>query len=208
VGDQVPHRACGPGHRGLSGYPPATADRRAADTVRASSIPAATPNTIVAASHPSVIASACPETADAEARRPASSVRNRLPNVATPTACPSWMVVVSSPLASAAWCSVARLRSAYGLHVGDPDWEEDIRRLASMSREFAELWARHEVADAEPRTLTYLHPRAGSLSFAVTELDVPQMPEARIVVYTPRDEQTRAKLPLTRRTPATAEVMA
>jgi hypothetical protein len=103
---------------------------------------------------------------------------------------------------------VARLRAAYGLHVGDPDWEEDIRRLACMSREFAELWARHEVADSEPRTLTYLHTRAGSLSFAVTELDVPDMPEARIVVYTPRDEQTRAKLPLTRRTPATAEVIA
>ena len=58
---------------------------------------------------------------------------------------------------------VARLRSAYSRHIGDPDWEEDIRRLASLSREFAELWARHEVADSEPRTLTYLHPRAGAL---------------------------------------------
>ncbi len=43
---------------------------------------------------------------------------------------------------------VARFRSAYALHVGDPDWEEDIRRLASMSCEFAELWAQHEVADS------------------------------------------------------------
>ncbi len=103
---------------------------------------------------------------------------------------------------------VARLRSAYGLHVGDPDWEEDIRRLASMSREFAELWARHEVADAEPRALTYLHPRAGSLTLTVSELDVPDMPEARIVVYTPRDDDTRARLPLTRGTPATAQVTA
>jgi transcriptional regulator with XRE-family HTH domain len=101
---------------------------------------------------------------------------------------------------------VARLRSAYGLHVGDPDWEEDIRRLASMSHEFAELWARHEVANPEPRTLTYLHPRAGLLSFAVSELDVPDMREARIVVYTPREDDTRARLPLTRRTPATAQV--
>ena len=83
---------------------------------------------------------------------------------------------------------VARLRSAYSRHIGDPDWEEDIRRLASLSREFADLWARHEVADAEPRTLTYLHPRAGTLSLAVSELDVPDMPEARIVVYTPRDD--------------------
>ena len=42
---------------------------------------------------------------------------------------------------------VARLRSDYSRHIGDPDWEEDIRRLASLSREFAELWERHEVAE-------------------------------------------------------------
>ena len=93
---------------------------------------------------------------------------------------------------------VARLRSAYGRHVGDPDWEEDIRRLCCLSREFAELWARHEVAEVEPRMLTYLHPDAGTLSFAVSELNVPDLPEARIVVYTPRDDDTRARMPLTR----------
>ena len=94
---------------------------------------------------------------------------------------------------------VARLRSAYSSHVGDPDWDEDIRRLASLSREFADLWARHEVAECEPRTLTYQHPRAGVLSLTVSELDVPLLPEARIVVYTPRDADTRSRLPLTRR---------
>ena len=101
---------------------------------------------------------------------------------------------------------VARLRSAYSRHIGDPDWDEDIRRLACLSREFADLWARHEVADSQPRTLTYLHPQAGPLSLAVSELEVPAMPEARIVVYTPRNEETRARLPLTRRTATPAEV--
>jgi len=101
---------------------------------------------------------------------------------------------------------VARLRAAYGRHIGDPDWEEDIRRLASMSREFAEIWARHEVAEAEPRTLTYLHPQAGTLSLAISELNLPDMPEARIMVYTPRDDDTRAKMPLTRRDPAAAQI--
>ena len=101
---------------------------------------------------------------------------------------------------------IARLRSAYSRHIGDQDWEEDIRRLASLSREFAELWARHEVADAEPRTLTYLHPRAGTLSLAVSELEVPDMPEARIVVYTPRDTDTRVRMPMTRRTAIPAPV--
>jgi transcriptional regulator with XRE-family HTH domain len=94
---------------------------------------------------------------------------------------------------------VARMRSAYSRHIGDPDWEEDIRRLASLSREFADLWARHEVADPEPRILTYLHPQAGTLCLAVSELQVPDLPEARIVVYTPQDDQTRERMPLTRR---------
>jgi transcriptional regulator with XRE-family HTH domain len=94
---------------------------------------------------------------------------------------------------------VARLRSAYSRHLGGQDWEEDIRRLGSLSREFTELWARHEVADPEPRVLTYLHPQAGPLSLAVSELNVPDLPEARIQVYTPRDDDTRAKMPLTRR---------
>jgi transcriptional regulator with XRE-family HTH domain len=102
---------------------------------------------------------------------------------------------------------VARLRSAYSRHIGDPDWEEDIRRLASLSREFADLWARHEVAEPEPRVLTYFHPRAGALSLAVSELEFPDMPEARIVVYTPTDDDTRARLPLTRRADTPAQVI-
>ena len=102
---------------------------------------------------------------------------------------------------------VARLRSAYSRHIGDPDWDEDIRRLACLSREFADLWARHEVADSQPRNLTYLHPRAGTLSLAVSELEVPVMPEARMVVYTPLDEETRARLPLTRLTATPAEAV-
>ena len=94
---------------------------------------------------------------------------------------------------------VARMRAAYGRHVGDPDWEEDIRRLCAMSREFADLWARHEVAEPEPRVRTFIHQEAGPMTFTATELAVPVMPEARITVYTPADEPTRAGLPQTRR---------
>jgi transcriptional regulator with XRE-family HTH domain len=101
---------------------------------------------------------------------------------------------------------VARLRSGYSRHIGDQDWEEDIRRLVALSREFAELWARHEVADPEPRVLTYLHREAGPLSLAISELNVPDLPEAHIAVYTPCDEATRAKLPLTRSTGTAASV--
>jgi MmyB-like transcription regulator ligand binding domain/Helix-turn-helix domain len=94
---------------------------------------------------------------------------------------------------------VARMRAAYARHVGDPDWEEDIRRLSGMSREFADLWARHEVAGPEPRVRTFIHPEVGPLTFTATELEVPVIPDARLTVYTPADEPTRAGLPLTRR---------
>ena len=95
--------------------------------------------------------------------------------------------------------AVARLRATYARHVGDPDWEEDIRRLSALSREFADLWARHEVADPEPRARTFNTAAAGPLSFTATELAVPVMSDARLTVYTPADEQTRTNLPLTRR---------
>ena len=63
---------------------------------------------MAAASQLIVMASACPETA---AVWPESRVRNRLPNVATPIACPSWIVVVSNPLASAACGNGTRTRA-------------------------------------------------------------------------------------------------
>ena len=94
---------------------------------------------------------------------------------------------------------VARLRAAYAQHLGDPEWEEDIRRLAGLSGEFAELWARHEVAGPAARTLRFRHPAAGPMTFTRTELDVSAAADLRIAVYCPLDEATRARLPLTRR---------
>jgi transcriptional regulator with XRE-family HTH domain len=93
---------------------------------------------------------------------------------------------------------VARLRAAYARHVGEPDWEEDIRRLSSLSNEFTELWARHDVAEFQPRLRTFIHPQAGELTFTMSELQVPASQEARLVVYTPADDETRKRLPLTR----------
>jgi transcriptional regulator with XRE-family HTH domain len=94
---------------------------------------------------------------------------------------------------------VARLRAAYAQHIGDPEWDEDIRRLAGLSREFAELWARHEVAGPAARTLRFRHPEAGPMTFTRTELDVSTAAGLRISVYCPLDDDTRARLPRTRR---------
>ena len=94
---------------------------------------------------------------------------------------------------------VARLRAAYGRHVGDPEWEEDIRRLANLSSEFASLWARQEVAGPAERVRQFRHPDVGVLTFTSTELEISAARELRIVVNTPRDESTWAGLPQTRR---------
>jgi transcriptional regulator with XRE-family HTH domain len=93
---------------------------------------------------------------------------------------------------------VGRLRAEYGKHVGDPEWEEDIRRLSDLSPEFAELWARHEIAEPAVRVQRFLHPDAGELAFTRTELDVIAVADVRIHVYTPMDDETRARLPRTR----------
>ena len=55
------------------------------------------------------------------------------------------------------------------------------------------------MADPEPRVRTFIHPKAGAVTFTVTELEIPVLPEARLTVYTPADEETRDRLPLTRR---------
>jgi transcriptional regulator with XRE-family HTH domain len=93
---------------------------------------------------------------------------------------------------------VARLRAEYGRHIGDPEWEEDIRRLTDLSPGFAELWGRHEVAEPAVRVQRFLHPEAGELTFTRTELDVIAVADVRIHVYTPSDDGTRARLQLTR----------
>jgi transcriptional regulator with XRE-family HTH domain len=92
---------------------------------------------------------------------------------------------------------VARLRSAYGEHLGDLDWEEDIARLRKLSPEFDELWSRHEVAACMPRPRHILHPTAGELHLTVTELSVPAHPDLCLFIETPADELTRERLALT-----------
>jgi transcriptional regulator with XRE-family HTH domain len=94
---------------------------------------------------------------------------------------------------------VATLRASFGQHLKEPAWIEFIEKLSARSPEFAELWARQEVASPGSRTKHFLHPRAGLLRLRSTSLAVADMPEARIVVYTPVDQETRERLPLTRR---------
>jgi transcriptional regulator with XRE-family HTH domain len=94
--------------------------------------------------------------------------------------------------------SVAQLRAAFAGHLGEPAWTDFIGELTEGSEDFARMWARHDVARPGVRIKHFLDPRAGLLRFITTSFAVTEMPECRIIVYTPADDETRAHLSLTR----------
>ncbi|MFD3531597.1 helix-turn-helix transcriptional regulator [Streptomyces sp. NPDC058664] len=89
---------------------------------------------------------------------------------------------------------VAQLRGGYGRHVGEPAWEEFVRRLAEASPEFARLWRSGDVVPPGTRVKTFRHERVGEVRLTSVSLSVNGMPECRIVTYTPNDEESREGL--------------
>ncbi|MFE1955087.1 helix-turn-helix transcriptional regulator [Streptomyces sp. NPDC059524] len=91
---------------------------------------------------------------------------------------------------------VATLRSGYGRHVGEPAWEEFVRELAERSAEFARMWESGDVAPPGSRVKAFRHPALPGqlLRMTTTSLSVDGLPECRIVVYAPADEETREGL--------------
>ncbi|WUJ80739.1 helix-turn-helix transcriptional regulator [Streptomyces sp. NBC_00377] len=85
---------------------------------------------------------------------------------------------------------VATLRAAYGLHAGEPCWEDFIRRLSRASPLFTRLWASGDVAEPGRRVKVFRHEAVGELRMTSMSLSINGMPECRIVVYTPDDEET------------------
>ncbi|GGW37861.1 transcriptional regulator [Streptomyces lucensis JCM 4490] len=94
---------------------------------------------------------------------------------------------------------VATLRSSYGRHVGEPAWEDFIRALSAASPCFARLWASGEVIPPGPRVKTFRHAAVGDMRMTSQSLSIDGMPECRIVVYTPEDDETRRKVALLRK---------
>ncbi|WP_084718733.1 helix-turn-helix transcriptional regulator [Streptacidiphilus carbonis] len=89
---------------------------------------------------------------------------------------------------------VAVLRSGYGKHVGEPYWEDFIRDLVAASPEFARLWAQQDVAGHSVRHKIFRHAAVGEVRMSATNLNAMGMPEGRIVVYTPQDEESRQRI--------------
>lgn len=86
---------------------------------------------------------------------------------------------------------VAQLRGSYGRHVGEPAWEELVRRLSEASPYFAELWRSGDVVPPGTRVKTFRHEAVGEIRMTSVSLSINGMPGCRIVTYTPNDEPSR-----------------
>ena len=69
-----------------------------------------------------------------------------------------------------------------------------MRRLSAVSPVFASLWAAHNVGQPGIRVKIFRHPVVGEVRLTTSTFTPSTTPETRLVVYSPRDETTRARL--------------
>ncbi|MEU5052678.1 helix-turn-helix transcriptional regulator [Streptomyces sp. NPDC021096] len=90
---------------------------------------------------------------------------------------------------------VAKFRAAMAEHLAEPAWKCLLKRLQDASEEFRQLWARHEVAELTAyRTRSLLQPSVGMLRLDYTSLWTGPTPGARLLTFTPADQETQARL--------------
>ena len=96
---------------------------------------------------------------------------------------------------------VSNLRSEYGKHVGEPEWESFLAELRLVSPKFTELWAEQRVSTPVSLVKIYWHATAGEIRMATTSLYLTAVPDARIIVHTPQDEESRLRVAWLRENP-------
>ncbi|WAL68557.1 helix-turn-helix transcriptional regulator [Amycolatopsis cynarae] len=79
--------------------------------------------------------------------------------------------------------SVAGFRLGYGEAPGDPRIQQVLRELLADSREFAELWARHDARGKALERKRFRHDQVGSLTLTMQTFDVRSSPGQELVVY-------------------------
>ena len=80
----------------------------------------------------------------------------------------------------------AMFRAESAHHPGDGHFAEIAADLASISDDFAEVWARHDVIEPGPGVKAVMHPAVGDLVFENVPLPLPGRPGERLVLHNPR----------------------
>ncbi|MFB7711447.1 helix-turn-helix transcriptional regulator [Streptomyces sp. NPDC056105] len=88
----------------------------------------------------------------------------------------------------------AKFRGSMAGHLGEPAWELLLKRLEDESPEFREAWQLHEVVGTRSKTKYFRNAHVGPLSLVHTDLWLGPDQGARLVTYTPADEESRVGL--------------
>ncbi len=89
---------------------------------------------------------------------------------------------------------LARFRTEYARHAGEPEYERFIAELREHSPRFSEWWGEHEVSDTQRGTKTIEHPELGTLRLHHAQTIPTGDPELRLTLNVPADAATRATL--------------
>ncbi|MFI9200478.1 helix-turn-helix transcriptional regulator [Streptomyces sp. NPDC053048] len=89
----------------------------------------------------------------------------------------------------------AKFRASMADHLAEPAWKCLLKRLQDASPEFRRLWERHEVVQPSVyRTRLLRQPQVGLLRLDYTSLWTGPTRGARVLTFTPADEETHDKL--------------
>ncbi|MFJ4657566.1 helix-turn-helix transcriptional regulator [Nocardia sp. NPDC088792] len=81
---------------------------------------------------------------------------------------------------------VAAFRASADRSPGDPGFDRLVAELRTVSKEFGELWDRHDVATPQPALKAVRHPEAGELLFDTVTLAVVDHPDWYLELYNPQ----------------------
>jgi hypothetical protein len=90
--------------------------------------------------------------------------------------------------------TLARFRTEYARHAGEPEYEGFLAQMREHSPRFREWWSEHEVIDTQRGTKVMEHPELGTLRLHHAQTIPTGHPELRLAVYAPADPVTRAAL--------------
>ncbi|MFI5938715.1 helix-turn-helix transcriptional regulator [Streptomyces uncialis] len=85
----------------------------------------------------------------------------------------------------AARAMAGQFRADAARYPDDPEFERMAAELCSVSPEFADVWAGHDIGSAAQGVKVIEHPGAGQLAFEYTTLPLPDLPGHRLLLYVP-----------------------
>ncbi|MCX5168906.1 helix-turn-helix transcriptional regulator [Streptomyces antibioticus] len=88
----------------------------------------------------------------------------------------------------------AKLRASMAGHLTEPAWKLLVKRLEAESPEFRENWRRYEIVTTRTKTKQFRNRHVGLLNLHHTDLWLTPELGARLVTFTPADEESRERL--------------